>query len=93
MHSALLEINTEHEEESECDLGLTNSCKDSFPGDILSVSMVDIETRVESDDKSVDNSIDKELFGTKIHNSSIASKLSDTNMEDITKVTSYIYLT
>ena len=54
--------------------------------------MVDTEDRVEADDKSFEDTDDK-LFGTKSDSSSIASKSSDTHMEDVTKATSCIGLT
>ena len=55
--------------------------------------MVNRETRVESDDSSVDPDTDDVLFGSKSDSTSMAFKSSDTHMEDVTKTTSCINLT
>ena len=91
----LLQINTEHKDEH---LDLTNSFKDLFPENLAFISIVDgMSTSVESDYSSVDHDTDDdtddELFGTKSDNSSIASSVSNTHMEDVTKAISCIDFT
>ena len=85
-------------EERECALDLSKNLEDHFIEDPAFAAILErLRTNVESDDSSVDpdiyDSIDDEPFGMKSNSSSMASKSSDTHMEDVTKSTSCIDFT